>query len=75
MSVKIRLSRVGKKNQPYYRIVAKETRSKRDGRALDILGTYNPNLKPPVLKLDQKKYNEWIKKGGLPSEGLRRLLK
>jgi small subunit ribosomal protein S16 len=75
MSVTIRLSMFGKKNQPIYRIVVSETRSKRDGYFLDQLGTYNPNVKPPILKLDREKLATWQKKGAIVSSGLSRLLK
>ncbi len=74
MSVTLRLSRVGKKNQPIYRIVACETRGKRDGQFLAILGTYNGNTKPPVLNLNQKALADWQKKGAIISTGLRKLL-
>jgi len=75
MSVSIRLSLLGKKNHPFYRIVACTTRSKRDGQYLDILGTYDPGVKPPVLNLNHGKLEEWIKKGALISDGVRKLLK
>ncbi len=75
MSVTIRLSMFGKRNQPIYRIVVAETRSKRDGYFLDQLGVYNPNVKPPILKLDREKFAAWQKKGAIISNGLSRLLK
>jgi len=75
MSVTVRLSLFGKKNYPVYRIVVAETRSKRNGPALDILGNYNPNLDPPSFNLDRKLLEEWIKKGAIVSSGLRKLLK
>ena len=75
MSVTLRLSLVGKKGQPIYRIVACETRSKRDGKNADILGTYNPSFNPPRLVLDHKKLDDWVKKGAIISVGLQKLLK
>lgn len=75
MSTSIRLSLIGKKNQPVYRIVVSETRYKRDGKHLDILGTYNPNVKPPHLDLSQEKLEKWTKKGAIVSNGLRKILK
>lgn len=75
MSVSIRLSVVGKKGQPVYRIVVCEKRSKRDGRVIDKIGDYNPNLTPPKLTLDKQKLEQWQKNGGIISAGLFKLLK
>jgi small subunit ribosomal protein S16 len=74
MSLTIRLSRVGKKNQPLYRVVVAETRSKRNGKNLQQLGIYNPNVKPAIFKLDRKAFGEWTAKGAMISAGLRKLL-
>jgi len=65
MAVAIRFSRQGKKKSPFYRIVAADKRSPRDGRFIELLGTYHPMTK--VLKLDQEKYEKWIKVGAQPS--------
>lgn len=75
MSVTLRLSLTGKKGQPIYRIVAVETRSKRDGVNSEVLGFYNPSVKPPELKLDNKRFDVWVKNGAIISEGLRKILK
>lgn len=75
MSVSLRLSIFGKRNRPIYRIVASETRYKRNGRSLDQLGAYNPNVNPPVFEIDRKKLNEWVKNGAIVSTGLYKLLK
>lgn len=75
MSTSIRLSLAGKKNHPIYRIVVSETRYKRDGKHLDILGTYNPNVVPPSFDLNQEKLEKWVKRGAIISEGLRKILK
>lgn len=74
MSVTIRLSRVGKKNQPTYRILVCDTRSKRNGKFIDQLGCYNPNVKPSNLKIDHQKLDSWVKKGAIISGGLRKIL-
>ena len=73
MSVKIRLSRVGKAHQISYRVVAQDTHSKRDGRFLDILGFYNPYNKP-LLSIDQDKFNGWVKNGALPTPAVSQLI-
>jgi small subunit ribosomal protein S16 len=65
MSVAIRMSRQGKKKSPFYRIVAADKRCARDGRFIELLGTYHPVTK--VLKLDQEKYQKWISVGAQPS--------
>jgi small subunit ribosomal protein S16 len=72
MSVSIKLSRYGAKNNPYYRIIAAPTRSKRDGKNLGIIGSYNPRLK--THELNKKLYDEWIKKGAIVTEGVRKVL-
>ena len=74
MSTSIRLSRLGKKNQPIYRIVVTETRYKRDGRYSAVLGTYNPNFTPPQLNLDKEEFEKWVKRGAIISDGLRKIL-
>ena len=61
--VKIRLSRLGRKKRPFYRIVAINSRSSRDGKFLEILGTYDPLQDPSVTNLDIEKINNWISKG------------
>ncbi|RJR25450.1 30S ribosomal protein S16 [Candidatus Microgenomates bacterium] len=75
MSVSLRLSLVGKRNRPIYRIVASQTRYKRNGKSLDQLGAFNPNVNPPIFELDRKKFEEWVKKGAIISTGLYKLLK
>ena len=72
--LRIRLRRVGKKNQPSYRIVVADVRSPRDGRFVDKVGFYNPLTDPPTVSIDQDKLQSWIKKGALPSESVVRLL-
>jgi small subunit ribosomal protein S16 len=65
MSVAIRFARQGKKKSPFYRIVAADKRSARDGKFIELLGTYHPITK--VLKLDAERYQKWIKVGAKPS--------
>ena len=72
--VKIRLSRTGAKNQPHYRVVAADSRSKRDGKIIEIIGHYDPNVKPPVFKVNQKRVSYWLEKGAQPTETVRKLL-
>lgn len=74
MSITIRLSKLGKTNQPTYRILVCETRSKRNGKYIDQLGSYNPNVKPPDLKVNRQKLDSWVKKGAIISDGLRKIL-
>lgn len=73
--LKIKLQRIGKRNQPQYRVVVAEARSKNSGAYIDLLGTYNPRVEPYELKLDADKYQAWIKKGAQPTETIRKLAK
>lgn len=72
--LKIKLSRLGKKNQPSYRIIVAEARSKRDGRYLDLIGFYNPLSRPKTIKINKKKLDSWIAKGAQPTETVKKLL-
>lgn len=72
--LKIRLMRIGARKRPYYRVVAVDERKKRTGGYLDLLGTYNPLTQPKEINLDQKKIDEWIKKGAQPSDGFLRII-
>lgn len=71
----IRLSRVGAKKRPHYRIVVLEKNQARDGTYLEVLGTYNPLAKPAEIKLDRDRYDHWLSKGAQPSETMRSFLK
>ena len=73
MSVKIRLSKVGRKHQVSFRIVACDTRTKRDGKFLENLGFFNPYNKPQ-LKIDRERYKSWITKGAKPSPTVAKLI-
>ena len=74
MSVKIRLQRHGKKGKPFYWVVAADARSKRDGRYLEKLGTYNPNTNPATLKIDVDSAVNWLQNGAQPTDTARNLL-
>ena len=73
MAVALRMSRQGKKKSPFYRIVAADKRCARDGRFIELLGTYHPITK--VLKLDQERFQKWIKVGAQPSGTLAALIR
>jgi small subunit ribosomal protein S16 len=74
MAVKLRLTRVGKKKQPQYRIVAADARSPRDGRFIEIVGHYNPRTEPSTLKVDNTKVVKWLSEGAQPTDRVRKLL-
>ena len=75
MAVKLRLMRMGKKKQPTYRVVAADSRSPRNGRFIEILGTYEPRAEPSVIKIDADKAVAWLRKGAQPTERVEKLLK
>src|SRR5699024_3683838 len=73
MAVKIRLKRMGAKKNPFYRIVVADSRSPRDGRSIEQIGTYNPVSEPVSLKIDEEKALDWMLKGAKPSDTVRNL--
>jgi small subunit ribosomal protein S16 len=75
MAVRIRLTRVGATKQPTYRLVVADSRSARDGRAIDTIGHYNPRTDPIELVVDEAKARDWMSKGAQPSDTVRRLFK
>jgi small subunit ribosomal protein S16 len=80
MSVKLRLMRMGKKKQPTYRIVAADSRSPRDGRFIEIVGTYAPRGRSAsqpetVIEIDNEKALKWLRQGAQPTERVERLLR
>ena len=75
MAVKLRLTRVGSKKNPVYRIVAADSRSPRDGKFLEIVGRYNPQTDPSTIELDEDRIKDWLSKGAQPSGTVSRLLK
>jgi small subunit ribosomal protein S16 len=74
MSVKIRLKRMGSKKRPFYRVVVADSRSPRDGRFIQTVGTYNPLTQPSTVKLEEDDIFEWLNKGAQPSDTVRNLL-
>ena len=72
MSVKIRLSRIGTTNRPFYRIIATDSRSKRDGESLANIGTYDP-LKGSVITFNENIYQEWISKGAIATDSAKKV--
>jgi small subunit ribosomal protein S16 len=74
MAVKLRLTRVGKTKQPQYRVVATDSRSPRDGRFIQIVGTYNPRTDPSTLSIDNAKAVKWLMDGAQPTERVKKLL-
>ncbi|MFQ6617250.1 MAG: 30S ribosomal protein S16 [Fidelibacterota bacterium] len=75
MAVRIRLRRMGKKKQPFYRIVAADSRAKRDGRFIEILGYYNPLIDPPAVKLKEDRILYWLDKGAQPTDTVKSLMR
>jgi small subunit ribosomal protein S16 len=75
MAVRMRLTRVGSKKNPIYRVVVADQRSPRDGRFIEIVGRYNPQTDPSTIELDEAKVNEWLGKGAQPSEAVAKLIK
>ena len=73
--VKLRLMRMGKKKQPTYRVVAADARSPRNGRFIEIVGTYQPRQEPSVVLIDNAKAVAWLNKGAQPTETVEKLLK
>ncbi|WAA13626.1 30S ribosomal protein S16 [Fervidibacillus halotolerans] len=73
MAVKIRLKRMGAKKSPFYRIVVADSRSPRDGRQIETIGTYNPLTQPASVKIDEELALKWLKNGAKPSDTVRNL--
>lgn len=72
--VKLRLKRLGAKKAPFYRIVAIDSKSRRDGRELEVIGTYDPTKKPAAIMIDEEKVLSWLGKGAVPTDTVRSLL-
>ncbi|MBD5459013.1 MAG: 30S ribosomal protein S16 [Lachnospiraceae bacterium] len=75
MAVKIRLRRMGKKKNPFYRIVVADSRSPRDGRCIAEIGTYDPSTDPSTYKLDEEAAKQWIANGAQPTEVVNKIFK
>ena len=75
MAVRLRLTRIGSKKNPIYRVVAADSHSPRDGKFIEIVGRYNPQHEPSLIEFDEEKVRGWLQKGALPTEPVARLLK
>ena len=73
MAVKIRLKRMGAKKAPYYRLVVADSRSPRDGRFIETVGTYNPLATPAEVKIDEEKAMQWLNNGAIPTDTVKNL--
>ena len=74
MAVKLRLKRMGSKQKPFYRVVAADSRTKRDGETIEDIGYYNPITEPATVKIDEEKALTWLKTGAQPTDTVRDLL-
>jgi len=75
MAVRIRLTRLGRKKKPFYRIIVADSENKRDGKFLDVVGTYDPLQNPAAISIDNAKLQEWLGKGALPTTTVKSLIK
>ena len=75
MAVKIRLRRMGQKKAPFYRIIVADSRSPRDGRFIEEIGTYDPSTDPSTFKIDEEAAKTWIANGAQPTEAVSKILK
>jgi small subunit ribosomal protein S16 len=75
MAVRLRLTRIGGRKDPVWRIVAADQRSKRDGRVIEILGHYNAQTDPSTVKVDEEKVRGWLERGAQPTDTVRKLLR
>lgn len=73
MAVKLRLKRMGAKKAPYYRVVVADSRSPRDGRFIEAVGTYNPLATPAEIKIDEEKAMKWLNNGAIPTDTVKNL--
>ena len=74
MAVKLRLKRMGSKQRPFYRIVAADSRSPRDGKFIEVVGTYNPITEPAEVKVNKELALKWLNNGAIPTDTVRDLL-
>ena len=75
MAVKLRLKRMGAKKRPFYRVVAADSRSPRDGKVIEEIGYYNPVVEPADIKIDEEKAMKWLRDGAQPTDTVRDILK
>lgn len=75
MAVRIRLTRLGRKKKPFYRIIVADSENKRDGKFLEVIGTYDPLQDPAVITIDNTKLQNWMGRGALPTTTVKSLIK
>jgi len=75
MAVRIRLARMGGKKRPFYRVVVADSQAKRDGKFLEIIGTYDPNQDPAAVRIKQERLQDWLNKGAQPTTTVASLIK
>ena len=75
MAVRIRLTRIGGKKDPVWRVVAADQRSPRDGRVIEIIGHYNAQTDPSTIRLDEERVRHWIDRGAQPTDTVRKLMR
>ncbi len=75
MSVRLRLTRIGGKKDPIWRVVVADQRSKRDGRVLEIVGHYNAQTNPSTIKVDEERVRDWLSRGAQPTDTVRKILR
>jgi small subunit ribosomal protein S16 len=75
MSVRLRLTRIGGKKDPVWRLVVADQRSKRDGRVIEIIGHYNAQTNPSTIKVDEDKVREWLSRGAQPTDTVKKILR
>ena len=73
MAVKLRLKRMGAKKRPFYRVVAADSRSPRDGKFIEVVGTYNPIMEPAEVKINEELALKWLNNGAIPTDTVRNL--
>lgn len=74
MATKIRLMRMGRKKRPFYRVVVADSKARRDGRFIEILGYYNPLVDPAEVKVDEEKALKWLSEGAIPTDTVKNIL-
>ena len=74
MAVKMRLKRMGAKKSPFYRVIVADSRSPRDGKFIELIGTYNPLVTPAEIKINEELALEWLSKGAIPTDTVKNIL-
>ncbi|HEV3001575.1 MAG TPA: 30S ribosomal protein S16 [Solirubrobacteraceae bacterium] len=75
MSVRLRLTRIGGRKDPVWRVVVADQRAKRDGRVIEIVGHYNAQTEPSTIKVDEERVREWLSRGAQPTDSVRKILR